>query len=80
MAGTKGRSARGEIVDFDVLGIKAKLESTDKPVEVQEREDFIVAKSKRRRSPVKKEGETEVVEETITSAGAGSDTGTEVGK
>jgi len=63
MAGTKGRSARGEIVDFDVLTIKAKLEKVAKPVKVKEREDYIVSKSKRKRS-VKKE---EVpVEETAT--------------
>jgi len=50
MAGTKARSARGEIVDFDILAIKAKLESANKPVKVKEREDYIAQKSRRRRS------------------------------
>jgi len=54
MAGTKGRSARGEVVDFDILAIKAKLENVNKPVEVKEREDFIASKNKRKRSPKKK--------------------------
>ncbi len=50
MAGTKARSARGVVVDFDLLAIKEKLASTPKPVEVKERENFIAQKSRRRRT------------------------------
>ena len=63
MAGTKARSARGEVVDFDILTIKQKLASKTKPVEVKEREDYIAQKSRRRRSKktdtTKKEEEKE---------------------
>lgn len=62
MAGTKARSARGEIVDFDILAIKAKLESANKPVKVKEREDYIAQKSRRRRS--KKADKNEKKEQT----------------
>ena len=66
MAGTKARSARGEIIDFDILSIKAKLESASKPVKVKEREDYIAQKSRRRRSKKadKKDEKKEQTEET----------------
>ena len=50
MAGTKGRTARGIEVDFDILKIKAQLANAPKPVEVQERENYIAQKGKRRRT------------------------------
>ncbi len=50
MAGTKGRTARGVLVDFDILKIKAQLANAPKPVEVQERENYIAQKGKRRRT------------------------------
>ncbi len=37
----KARSARGELVDFDVLAIKQQLASTPVPVGVNERRKFI---------------------------------------
>ncbi len=65
MAGTKARSARGEIVDFDILAIKAKLESANKPVKVKEREAYIAQKSRRRRSKkAEKDENKEQTEET----------------
>ena len=50
MAGTRGRTARGVLVDFDILKIKAQLANAPKPVEVQERENYIAQKGKRRRT------------------------------
>ena len=64
MAGTKARSARGVVVDFDLLAIKEKLASTPKPVEVKERENFIAQKSRRRRA--KKVEETEKTDTEAT--------------
>ncbi len=64
MAGTKARSARGVVVDFDLLAIKEKLASTPKPVEVTERENFIAQKSRRRRT--KKVEEVEETKEEAT--------------
>ena len=42
------RSSRGEIVDFDLLKLKAEMSSKPAPVEVTERSDFIDNKLKRR--------------------------------
>lgn len=44
----KGRSARGEIVDFDLLKIKEQIANAPKPTNVRAREDFIDQKFKRR--------------------------------
>ena len=64
MAGTKARSARGVVVDFDLLAIKEKLASTPKPVEVKERENFIAQKSRRRRAKKVEEAEKTTEEAT----------------
>lgn len=42
------RSARGEIVDFDLLKIKQQIASVPKPITVETRENFIDNKFKRR--------------------------------
>lgn len=42
------KSARGEIVDFDLMKIKAQIATAPKPVTVKTREDFIDQKFKRR--------------------------------
>lgn len=42
------KSARGEVVDFDLLKIKQQIASAPKTIQVQEREDFIDNKFKRR--------------------------------
>lgn len=42
------KSARGAVVDFDLLKIKQQIASAPKTVQVQEREDFIDNKFKRR--------------------------------
>lgn len=49
MSGTKGRSARGETVDFDVMKIKQQLSDAPKAVEVKKREEMITAKRRRRK-------------------------------
>jgi hypothetical protein len=42
------KSARGEVVDFDLLKIKQQIASAPKTIQVQEREAFIDNKFKRR--------------------------------
>ena len=42
------KSARGEMVDFDLMKIKAQIATAPKPVTVKTREDFIDQKFKRR--------------------------------
>lgn len=42
------KSARGVVVDFDLLKIKQQIASAPKPTQVQAREDFIDQKFKRR--------------------------------
>lgn len=46
--GQKYRSARGEIVDIDLVKIKQQIASTPKPVTVQEREKFVDKRIRRR--------------------------------
>lgn len=59
----KTRSAKGEMVDFDLLKIKSQIASTPKPTDVQKREDFIDKKLRRRARKIKKK-----VEENNTEA------------
>lgn len=42
------KSARGVVVDFDLLKVKQQIASAPKPTQVQAREDFIDQKFKRR--------------------------------
>lgn len=42
------RSARGSLVDFDLIRIKQQMESTPKQAPVQARENFIDQRAKRR--------------------------------
>lgn len=44
----KGRSAKGEIVDFDVLKIKEQMANAPPSVDVRARQDFIDRRLKRR--------------------------------
>jgi hypothetical protein len=44
----QARSARGEIVNFDLLKIKEQMKTAPKPIEVKAREDFIEKKLRRR--------------------------------
>jgi len=46
--GRKIRSARGEIVDLDLLKIKEQIASAPAPIDVQRRSDFIERKMRRR--------------------------------
>ncbi len=44
----KIKSARGSVVDFDLLKIKNQIQSSPKPTIVQARENFVESKLKRR--------------------------------
>ena len=46
--GKKVRSARGEIVDFDLMKIKEQIASAPTPLEVKARQNFIENRMKRR--------------------------------
>ena len=46
--GKKARSARGQIVDFDLMKIKEQIASAPTPMEVKARQDFIESRLKRR--------------------------------
>lgn len=49
----KVRSARGELVDFDLLKIKSTIASAPKPLTVTKREDFVDKKSRKRLKKVR---------------------------
>lgn len=57
---SKARSARGEIVDFDLIKIKQQMASSPKTTNVKAREDFIDQKYKRRIRKLKKDVITQV--------------------
>lgn len=40
----RGRSARGEVVDFDLISIKSQLAEAPKPIEVNSRREYIDTK------------------------------------
>ena len=64
----KTRSAKGEVIDFDLLKIKAQIASAPKPTDVRNREDFIDKKLRRRTKKIKKIETVEVdVEPTTTN-------------
>ena len=64
----KTRSAKGEVIDFDLLKIKAQIASAPKPTDVRKREDFIDKKLRRRVKRVQRKVEQTAieVEPTIT--------------
>ena len=49
----KVRTAKGKIIDFDLLKIKEQMVDAPKPSNVQERQDFIDQKMRRRGKKVK---------------------------
>lgn len=49
------KSARGQLVDFDLLKIKQQIASAPKPTNVQAREAFIDQKFKRRIKKLKRD-------------------------
>lgn len=57
MAGTTGRSAKGEIVDFDMMRIKQQLADAPPRIDVSDRAKMI--KAKRKRQKVTKEQPTQ---------------------
>lgn len=78
MAGTKARSARGLTVDFDLLRIRDAIASRPKTVKVQERENYIESKSRRRRKKVVKPEDTpEALEEEAKTEGEENEDKTE---
>ncbi len=50
---TKARSAKGRIIDFDLLKIRQKLTAQPVTVDVKAREDFIDKKLRRRMRKIK---------------------------
>ena len=56
----RARSARGEMVDFDLLKIKQQIASAPKTTDVKKREDFIDKKLRRRVKKIKKKVTDEV--------------------
>lgn len=49
------RTAKGQIIDFDLLKIKEQMENAPKPANVQARQDFIDQKMRRRVNRVKEQ-------------------------
>lgn len=49
------RTARGKIIDFDLMKVKTQIASAPKPVNVQERENFIDRKLQRKLRKAKRE-------------------------
>jgi hypothetical protein len=58
----KTRSAKGQMIDFDLLKIKQQIASAPPTIDVKKREDFIDRKLRRRVKRIKKV-ETPPVEE-----------------
>lgn len=59
---SKTRSARGEIVDFDLLKIKQQMSQAPKTTSVKAREDFVDAKFRRRVKQARQKVAVEKVE------------------
>lgn len=55
-SGKKVRSAKGEMIDFDLLKIKEQIASEPAPLDVRARQDHIDARLRRRLRKVKKTG------------------------
>ena len=53
------KSARGALVDFDLMRIKEQFSSAPKPISVKAREDFVDQKFKRRLKKIKRDGVTD---------------------
>ena len=51
----KGKSAKGVIVDFDLLKIKEQMTAQPPSIDVKKRQDFIENRTKRRRKKVPQE-------------------------
>ena len=58
MPGKKVRSAKGQMVDFDLLKIKEQIASDPAPLDVKARQDHIDARLRRRLRKVKKSAPT----------------------
>jgi len=64
----KVKSAKGEVIDFDLLKIKAQIAARPPTTDVKKREDFIDKKLRRRVKRIKKDvtvAEEVAVEPTI---------------
>ncbi len=62
---SKVRSAKGEVVDFDLLKIKSQIAAAPKTTSVQAREDFIDKKFKRRLRKLKRDVVTQVADVSV---------------
>ena len=62
---SKARSAKGQIVDFDLLRIKQQIASAPKTTSVKAREDFIDKKFKRRLKKLKRDVVEKVAEVNV---------------
>lgn len=62
---SKVRSARGKIVDFELMRMKEEIKSKPTPKNVEERERFIAEKGKARRTRRPKLKKTEVPETAV---------------
>lgn len=60
------KSARGALVDFDLLRIKQQMASAPKTTTVQAREDFIDQKFKRRLKKMKRDVASSVTSDAIS--------------
>jgi hypothetical protein len=66
----KVRSARGEVVDFDMLAIKQQLASIPAPVGVSQRRKFVDDKDGFKVKTVKQQPESSALQVAIDSAAA----------
>ncbi len=57
------RTARGKNIDFDLMKVKAQIEATPKPVNVEKREKFIDRKLRRKLRKAKREAAAKKVAE-----------------
>lgn len=64
--GKKVRSARGEILDFDLLKIKEKMTTKPAPTDVRRRQDFIDKRLRRRIKKASKPAEKSTDDKPIS--------------
>jgi hypothetical protein len=69
MAGKGVRSARGELVNFDLLKIKQQIASAPKTTDVKARENFIDQKFKRRLKRAQRQAVEQIAEVVVEPSG-----------
>lgn len=63
----RARSAKGEVVDFDLLRIKQQIASAPKPATVSARENYVDKKLKRRVNRIQRQSIEMLPESDITT-------------